>query len=71
MHKFIDEQWLTPASLDDLRFDEEDLSRIDLILELQETFEVNDQAVPIILSLIDQLNHLQTTLKKLSGKRVS
>ncbi len=64
VQKFIDEEWLSPASLDDLEFDEEDLSRIILILELQEIFEVNDEAIPIILRLIDQLNHFQGMMKK-------
>jgi chaperone modulatory protein CbpM len=43
--------------------DEEDLARIQLIRELQEDLGVNDDAVPIILNLIDQLHQLRFQMK--------
>lgn len=39
--------------------DEEDLARAKLIRELQEVFGVNDEAIPIILHLLDQLYFLK------------
>ena len=53
---FIDENWLDPIDREHVIFDDEDVARIKLIVELKEEFGVNDEAVPIILHLIDQLN---------------
>lgn len=63
---FISEEWITPSDQEKMLFDEEDLARIMLILELQEEMGVNDEAVPIILNLIDQLNYIRTTIKKIN-----
>jgi chaperone modulatory protein CbpM len=53
---FIEEEWLVPAErTEEPLFDEEDLARARLIVELREAFGVNDEAVPIILHLLDQL----------------
>lgn len=62
---FIQEEWVTPYDQEAMIFDDEDLSRIQLIQELQHDLGVNDEAVPIILNLIDQLNLLRSHLKKL------
>ena len=43
-------------------FDALDLARIRLIVELREELEVNDEAIPIILSLIDQMHGLKRQL---------
>ena len=39
-------------------FDEEDVCRILLIHDLKDKFGVNDEAVPVILHLVDQLNFI-------------
>lgn len=54
--RFVTEEWILPRERDALQFDEEDLARILLIQELRMDFGVNDEAVPVILHLIDQLN---------------
>ncbi|MGZ3790088.1 MAG: chaperone modulator CbpM [Bacteriovorax sp.] len=64
--KFISDEWITPVDPSHNLFDEEDVERIKLIWDLQETFGVNDEAVPIILHLIDQLNHLHHDFKKIN-----
>lgn len=53
--QFIKQEWITPFDKALMQFDEEDIERIKLIAELQD-LGVNDDAVPIILHLIDQLN---------------
>lgn len=53
---FIEEEWLHPIDREHIIFDDEDIARIKLIVELIDDFGVNDEAVPIILHLIDQLN---------------
>lgn len=59
---FIEEEWLIPFEKDEYMFDEEDIARIKLIIELKEQFGVNEEAIPIILHLIDQLNIYQRNL---------
>jgi chaperone modulatory protein CbpM len=55
----IEHHWIEPATPEADRFDEEDLARIQLIRELKEDFGVNDESIPIILHLLDQLYYLQ------------
>jgi chaperone modulatory protein CbpM len=62
---FIQEEWVIPFDEKEMIFDDEDLARIHLIHELQEDLGVNDEAIPIILNLLDQLNLLRSHIKKL------
>ncbi len=66
IRKFILEEWIKPSDPEELLFDQEDLARIHLILELQDDFGVNDEAVPIILQLLDQLHSLRGTVSRLN-----
>ena len=47
--------WVSPAFPEEPVLDEQDLARIRLIATLQEDLGVNDEAVPVILHLVDQL----------------
>ncbi|MBC7538729.1 MAG: MerR family transcriptional regulator [Bacteriovorax sp.] len=60
--QFISSEWIQPIDPNNLLLDEEDIARIQLISELREELGVNDEGVPIILHLIDQLNHLHHKL---------
>jgi chaperone modulatory protein CbpM len=62
--RLIEEEWILPVDLDAPYFDEEDIARIRLIWELHEEFGVNDEAMPIILHLIDQLNRMHLELER-------
>lgn len=53
---FIDEEWLTPIDRETIMLDEEDVCRILLIHDLRERFGVNEEGIPIILHLVDQLS---------------
>lgn len=64
---FIQEEWITPVEVETPLLDEEDLARISLIQELKEEFGVNDEAMPIILHLLDQLYCLECEVKKIHG----
>ncbi|MEA9357415.1 MerR family transcriptional regulator [Bacteriovorax sp. PP10] len=55
---FIEEEWVNPIDQELRMLDEEDVCRILLIHDLQEKFGVNDEAVPVILHLVDQLNFI-------------
>jgi chaperone modulatory protein CbpM len=63
--RFIQEEWLIPIDREHITFDEEDVARIHLIIDLKNQFGVNDEAVPIILHLIDQLNAFRQFRKDL------
>ena len=57
--EWIKNQWITPADTDGPKFDEEDVARMRLICCLQKDFGVNEEAVPIILHLLDQIHRLR------------
>jgi len=63
IHKFILEEWIVPLDLEQMVFDDEDLARIGLILELKDELGIGDEAVLIILRLIDQVNFLRAGIK--------
>jgi len=66
--RFISFEWIIPAEraeeLQSPTLDEEDLARILFIKELQTEFGVNDEAVPIILHLVDQLNRTHLEVRR-------
>ena len=62
--RFVSFQWIVPFDVENQVLDEEDIARARLIWELQHEFGVNDDAVPIILHLIDQLNRTHLEVKK-------
>ena len=57
---FIEEEWISPVEAE--IFDDEDITRIRLIHELMNEFGVNEESVPIILRLIDQIHTLRIRL---------
>lgn len=61
---FIQEEWIRPTDFETPILDEEDVARVKLIWDLKENFGVNDEGIPIILHLIDQLNLMHLELKK-------
>ena len=60
---YIECEWIRPARRSPCEFDEEDLARARLIRELTDDFEVNDDAVPIILNLLDQIHGLHRKIR--------
>ena len=59
---FIEEEWIIPFDKKNNYFDEEDIARLRLILDLKNQFGVNEEAIPIILHLIDQLHEYRRNL---------
>jgi hypothetical protein len=62
IHNFIKSEWIRPYDMEKLSFDTDDINRIKLISELQRQFQVNEESIPIILHLLDQINHLQSLI---------
>ena len=63
---YVKMEWIVPADPSTPGFDEEDIARARLIRELQADFGVNDEAVPVILHLLDQLHSLRSLIKRAS-----
>ena len=65
---FIEREWICPVaplpSVREVELDQEDLARIHLIQELRSDFGANDEAIPLILHLVDQLYWLEDQVKK-------
>ena len=65
---WIAESWVLPERAgEDLAFDEIDVARLRLIAELRRDLAVNDEAVPLILHLIDELHLLRNCLAALGS----
>jgi hypothetical protein len=64
----IEREWIIPLDTNKKILDREDIGRMLLIKDLKEDFGVNDESIPIILHLIDQLNWSQAQFKYYLGK---
>ena len=60
---WIAREWVSPPRPE--VFDHEDIARLRLIQELQQDFGANEEAIPLILHLVDQLCHTQKLLRQL------
>ena len=65
--EFIQNEWITPSEPTKQELDEEDLARLRFILNLRDEFGVNDESVPIILHLLDQLHCLHNKMSKIDS----
>jgi chaperone modulatory protein CbpM len=57
--------WLLPIEADADRLSEIDLARAQLIFDLTANLGVNDEGVPVILDLIDQVHGLRRAMREL------
>ncbi|HLS67708.1 MAG TPA: chaperone modulator CbpM [Kiloniellales bacterium] len=60
---FVQQSWvLVTDAQDGWYFDEADTARVKLIVELKRDLDVNDEALPVVLKLLDQLYGLHQVL---------
>jgi chaperone modulatory protein CbpM len=64
LHAWLEAGWLMPHHNGERAFSEIDVARVQLIRDLQ-GMGVNDDAMPIILDLIDQMHGLRRTVRVL------
>ncbi len=65
---WIDQNWVLPVEHEGrLLFDEADVARVSLIAELQHDLEVGEEAMPVVLRLLDQVYALRRALTNLTG----
>lgn len=61
LSRFLEEGWIAPDAGD--AFAEADLARVRLILELRHELAIDDEAMPLVLSLLDQVYALRRQLR--------
>ncbi len=60
---WIEQRWVLPVQRDDsFVFDDVDLARTRLIRELRVDLMLNEEAIPVVLSLLDQVHALRRAL---------
>ena len=65
---WIEQHWVLPVQQDgDFLFDETDLARAKLIAELRNDLGVNEDAIPVVLRLLDQVYSLRRALSELNA----
>lgn len=63
---WIEQQWVLPTRQGETHvFNDADIARVRLICDLRRDMAVNDEAVPVILQLLDQIYGLRDTLAEL------
>jgi chaperone modulatory protein CbpM len=61
---WVERGWVRPEAAEaDWVFQEIDVARVRLIHDLRRRMEVNDEALPLILSLLDQVYDLRSQLR--------
>ncbi len=67
LRRWIENNWVRPAGPPErYEFHEIDLARIRLIMELRDTLEVSEPALPAVLSLLDQLYEMRRHMHRLN-----
>src|SRR3546814_20544356 len=64
---WIEQHWVLPVEVEgDLLFDDTDVARVKLIAELRNDLGVNEDAIPVVLRLLDQVYGLRRALAALN-----
>jgi chaperone modulatory protein CbpM len=67
LHGWIEQNWVLPVvEQDDYLFDPSDVARVRLIAELHRDLGVNEEAMPVVLRLLDQVYGLRKALGELN-----
>jgi chaperone modulatory protein CbpM len=66
LHRWIGQAWVRPdRTADNYVFRDIDIERVRLILELRDEMQVNEDALPVVLSLLDQLYDMRRRMRRL------
>jgi chaperone modulatory protein CbpM len=64
--RWIENRWVLPERRDQTWiFHEVDVARVELILEIRHEFAMDDEALPIVLGLLDQIYGLRRQLRRM------
>jgi chaperone modulatory protein CbpM len=68
LHAWIEQNWVLPVEDNgDFYFDDTDVARVRLIAELRNDLGVNEDAIPVVLRLLDQVYSLRRALADLNA----
>jgi chaperone modulatory protein CbpM len=60
---WIEQRWVLPETQgSELQFDDMDVARLRLIAELTQELEIGNEAIPVVLNLLDQIYELRDKL---------
>lgn len=63
---WVEQRWVLPVEEEGRWiFDESDVARVSLIAELRDDLDVNDEAMPVVLKLLDQVYGLRAALSEM------
>jgi chaperone modulatory protein CbpM len=63
---WIDNRWVLPSRWQEgWLFSEVDVARVELIVEIRREFAIDEEALPLVLGLIDQVYGLRRQLRRL------
>jgi chaperone modulatory protein CbpM len=64
--RWVEERWVLPEHRGETWvFHEVDVARIELILEIRRDFAIDDEAMPVVLGLLDQVYGLRRQMRRL------
>jgi chaperone modulatory protein CbpM len=64
--RWVENRWVLPERRNEtLIFHEVDVARIELILEIRHEFAIGDEAMPLVLGLLDQIYDLRRQLRRM------
>ena len=62
---WVERRWVRPVrSGEELSFDDADLARLRMIVDFHRDLEIDDEAMPVVLDLIDQLHAARVQLRR-------
>ena len=68
LDRWIDQRWVRPQPQGSTYlFSEVDIARVTLICELRDAFSIDEEAMPVVLSLLDQVYELRRGLRVLGA----
>jgi chaperone modulatory protein CbpM len=66
LHVWIAQEWVRPRrQAGEPVFEEIDVARVRLIVELRDELDVGEPAIPVVLSLLDQLHATRARMRQL------
>ena len=64
--RWVENRWVLPECRDQTWiFHEVDVARVELILEIREEFAIDEEALPLVLGLLDQVYDLRRQLRRM------
>jgi chaperone modulatory protein CbpM len=63
--RWVENRWVLPERRDQTwLFHEVDVARVELILDIRQEFAIDEEALPLVLGLLDQVYNLRRQLRR-------